>query len=462
MLVDKVRATISRYRMIEPGDKVLVALSGGPDSTALFHLLLALKDELSFSLFVAHLNHQLRGKEAEEDALFVRRLASEKGIPFKMAKVDVGRAALEQGLSLEEAARVVRYNFLFSLKKKLKMDKIAVGHTKNDQAETFLMRLIRGSGLAGLSAIYPTTLEGIIRPLIDVTRREIIDYLEGEGISYRIDSSNYDLFFMRNRVRRKLIPYLEEQFNPDMVNTLSRVAEVSRADDGFLSELARARFSEIASDIENGVSLDITRFLELPLSLKRRILRLAFLRVKGELRRLSYYHIDSIISLAERSEGKRLCLPRGIVAIKEGGAVIIREKEEVEKVSFRYILPVPGEAEIIELCRHFRTRVISREQFEREGRVFSSAYAALDRSKLSSLLEVRNRQPGDYFKPLGQGGGKKLKDFFIGRRVPARLRDTIPLFISDGDIAWIAGVEIGDRFKIMEDTREITLIEEVF
>lgn len=462
MLVEKVSSTISRYRMIEPGERILVALSGGPDSTALFHILLELQDKLSFSLVVAHLNHQLRGKEAEEDALFVRRLAKKKGVPVRVGKADVGKIAVTEGLSLEEAARIARYKFLFSLKKRLKMDKIAIGHTKDDQAETFLMRLIRGSGLAGLSAIYPTTEEGIIRPLIESARTEVIDYLRSKGISYRIDSSNYDLLFMRNRVRRELIPYLEEHFNPQVVSTLSRAAEIARVDDQFLTELAMERMGELASTDEGGISLDIARFLTLPLSLRRRVVRLAFLRVKGDIRRLSFNHVDSLLSLAEGDEGRMLSLPRGLIAFKEGGSLIIRERRETRRVSFRYLFSIPGEVEIPELSRRFRARIISREQFREEGRTFSPLYAALDRSKLSSTLEVRNRREGDYFHPLGAPGGKKLKDFFIARKIPAKLRDSIPLFLSNGDIVWIAGIEIGERFKVLPDTKEIVLIEEVF
>ena len=297
MLVDKVRETIRRLNLLEFGDKVLVAVSGGPDSVALLLILNNLRHEFGTSLHIAHLDHMLR-YESAKDAAFVKKLAGKLHLPITTARINVGSLAKKR--SLEEAAREARLDFLFKTAKRIKADKIALGHTKDDQAETVLMRLIRGAGLEGLRSILPKrNIRGfiVIRPLIEVTRDEIVKYLKDIKIKPRLDKTNLETKFLRNRIRNVLIPYLKK-FNPNIKDILADMTNNIGYDYDYLINVAQTALNNSKSRTKNSeIKINLEKFLKYPLAIQRMMIRLAIKDLKGDLRKISFQHWQEIEDL---------------------------------------------------------------------------------------------------------------------------------------------------------------------
>jgi tRNA(Ile)-lysidine synthase len=319
MMLDTVRQTIKRYRMLDKGDKVLIGVSGGPDSVSLLYVLSALRKELRLSLHIAHLDHMLR-RDSAKDRMFVEGLAARLRIPVSAQAIDV--MSLAKKGSLEEIAREARLDFFFRTAKKIKADKIALGHTRDDQAETILMRIIRGSGLHGLAGILPKRKMGnfeVIRPLIEVPRREINSFLKKKKIHARLDSSNLEDVYFRNRVRNKLIPLLRERYNPNISELLANMAQNVAADYEYLSAAAGRAFIRLKKGAGSGkVDLDFKGFLKLRPAVQRLILRLALSKVTGSTRRLTFQHIKEIEDLVlNRPVGSVVDLPRGTRIVKK-------------------------------------------------------------------------------------------------------------------------------------------------
>jgi len=456
----KVRRTLSRYRMIEAGDGVLVGVSGGPDSVSLLHLLWSLKEELGFSLAAAHLNHRLRGKESDGDEDFVRQMASKLGVQLITESVEVGTVAERESLNLEEAARRERYSFLLKTAKSLSLSKIAVGHTRSDQAETFLLRLLRGSGMRGLASIYPVKDSIFIRPLIETSREEIIAYLEENNLGYRVDSSNYDLSFKRNYIRGVLLPLLENSASKNIEEILSRTAEVLREEDDFLNSRTTHLFGKLARIEDGAVIFNASQLREQHLALRRRLLREAISHLKSDTLSITFDHGKKALQLLnEEKRGKRISLPDKVIIERRGGELVIRRKEPPPVEEFFYEVSLPGEAYIREVNQKFKLTSLPLEEFRRRYHLQAGGCAFLDRAKLSQPLIVRNRRSGDYFFPLGARGYTKLKNFLINKKIPREERDKLPLFISRGKICWVAGVQIGESFKVSDTTKEVVIIE---
>jgi len=460
MLLDKVRRTLSRYRMLEPGEGVLVGVSGGPDSVALFHLLWSLKEELGFSLVAAHLNHRLRSEESDGDEDFVRQIATKLGVRLVTESVEVGKVAERESLNLEEAARRERYKFLLKTAKTLSLSKIAIGHTRSDQAETFLQRLLRGSGMRGLASIYPVKDGIIIRPLIQTSREEVIAYLAENNLGYRVDSSNYDLSFQRNYIRGVLLPLLEKNVSKNIKEILSRTAEVLREEDDFLNSHTTHMFNKLARIEDGEVIFDISQIREQHLATRRRLLREGIVRLKGNTLRLTCRHGEEALQLLDPGKrGKRISLPDKVIIERRGGELVIRRKEPPPVEEFLYEVSLPGEVYIKEVNQKFKLTSLPIEEFKRHYHLKADGYAFLDRAKLSLPLTVRNRRRGDHFFPLGGRGYTKLKKILINKKTPREERDKIPLFISQGEICWVAKIQIGERFKVTNTTQEVVIIE---
>ncbi len=459
-LLLKVRKTLSRYRMIETGDGVLVGVSGGPDSVALLHILWNLKEEMGFSLVAAHLNHRLRGEESDGDEDFVRQMASKLGVRLITASVEVGKLAEREALNLEEAARRERYSFLFHTAQSLSLSKIAVGHTRSDQAETFLLRMLRGSGMRGLASIYPVKDSIFIRPLIETSRGEIIAYLEENNLGYRVDSSNYDLSFKRNYIRGILLPLLENNASKNIEEILSRTAEVLREEDDFLKSYTTHLFGKLARIEDEMVIFNVSQLMEQHLAIRRRLLREGISHLKSDTRRITFSHGEKALQLLnEENRGKRISLPGKIILERSGGELVIRRTEPPPVEEFLYKVSFPGEAYIKEVNQKFKLTSLPLEEFQRRYHLKAGGCAFLDRAKLSQPLIVRNRRSGDCFFPLGARGNTKLKNFLINKKIPREERDKLPLFISRGKICWVAGVQIGESFKVTDTTKEVVIIE---
>jgi tRNA(Ile)-lysidine synthase len=455
MILERIRKTIQEYNLFEKKDKILIAYSGGVDSTGLLHFLLELQEEWSFELFLGHFNHRLR-KMAEEDEQFVRRLARRYSLPLFVGSRDVRSHARSRKLNIEDAGRRLRYEFLKKTALEIGRAKVATGHTMTDQAETFLIRLMRGSGPRGLSGIYPRVEGVIVRPLIQVEREDIEAYLKERGIEFRIDESNFDRRFLRNRVRLDLLPYIKKNFEPEIVSQLGRITSIVREEESLLESIAQEKAQRAISKKEGRVSLDIKFLLSLPRALSRRILRSFIYELKGNLRNISFEGVESVLSL---KDGKEYPLGQDLILRRERGQVF-RKREALPKISYEYEWSGEGPLEIKEIGLKFEGKKIKKRsslclEFDDQTRGF------LDFGRLRFPLLIRNRRQGDRYRPLGAPGEKKLKEIMRAKRIPLPERERRPVFLSGNEIVWILGLSVSEKHKVEEGTSEIFKIEKL-
>jgi tRNA(Ile)-lysidine synthase len=447
--IKKVRRTILRHRMIRPGDKVVVGVSGGPDSVCLLHVLHRLADEMGHQLVVAHFVHGWRPAEDPYETDLVRKLAESLGLPFETAQPS---SAVQKGASSrEEAARDARYEFLDRVREKHRAARIALGHHLNDQAETLLMRLMRGSGGAGLSAIPPVRSQVIIRPLIEINRQEIEFYCREMNLSYAIDSSNLNVDLLRNRVRLELIPLLL-RYQPRLVELLGETASSLREESEFLESIAGEWIEREAAAASKGeMTIPLGTLVALPVALRKRVIRRSLSIVRGDIRRIGRKHIQSVDDLASsgRPQGS-LNLPDGVAVRKSYGSLHFVDQEKDAVREFCYVMEKPGTICIRELGKSLSLLIREIGECDRPG---SPSIAYLDAEKAPFPLAVRNFRPGDRFVPLGMTGHKKIKDFFIDLKVPAETRRTTPILVREEIPLWVAGYRIDDRFKLTSSTR---------
>jgi tRNA(Ile)-lysidine synthase len=452
-ILNTFRKTIQKYRLLEPGDRVLVAFSGGPDSMALLSLLLEVQPSMSLQLSLAHFNHRLRpGAAADEE--FSRQIAEQFRLPIQVGSADVRGFARKAGLNLEEAGRLLRYDFLKRAAVSAGANKIATGHTRNDQAETFLMRLFRGSGRRGLAGIFPALDGLVIRPLLEVERRELESYLKRKRVAFRRDESNSDRRYLRNRIRLELIPFLEKRFGHDVVSRLGRAAAIARDEEDLLEQTTRRKYQKVILVRDGRPSLRAYLLTALPPGLARRVVRQFILELKGNLRGISFQDVESVLHL---KEGKELRLKKDLTLRREAG-LIFRRVHPAQKIRYHYSWDGSRALEIKELGFAFRGKRLRKNaalDFNNEDRCY------LDCGKLRFPLIVRNRQPGDRYRPLGAPGQKKLKEIFRAKGVPPSERDKRPVFLSGGEIVWAPGLPVSENFKVRATTRVIFLIEQI-
>jgi tRNA(Ile)-lysidine synthase len=468
MIRRQFRKTIDRHAMLLPGDRVVLAVSGGPDSTALLALFRDLAPDLDLDLHVAHLNHGWRGRAAERDAEFVRRLAIRHRLPVTVGHVDPATwSAGGASSSREERARNLRYQFLRDTAAQVGARRVALGHTCDDQAETLLLRLLRGSGARGLAGIYPVVDDLFIRPLIEVRRRDVLAFLRQRRLRYRIDSSNRDLSLARNRLRRRLVPLMERSFNPRSVDALAHAAELLRDEDTYLSQAAESAYRVAALRRGEGVVLAARALHELPLALRRRVLRLALAAVRGDLRRITLGHVEQALRMLEAPGRRRMInLPGGLTISLGSGEIRVEPRDAAaaeppgEPPACREALcPIPGAVALPGFDLKIRATLASRVPDPAALKSTGLARAYLDADLLSGPLLIRPRRPGDRFMPLGGPGTRKVKSFLIDRKVPVEERGRIPLVLSGERIAWVVGHQIDDRFKVTATTRRILVLE---
>jgi tRNA(Ile)-lysidine synthase len=455
MLLTKVKETIKKYSLLSPGDRVLVAVSGGPDSVCLLSVLQTFANDLDLTLHIAHLDHMFRGKESADEALFVSELARTSGIPATIEKFNVPAYCLERGLSPQEGAREVRYNFLQRAAKTARASLIATGHTANDQAETFLMRLIRGAGASGLSAI-PPARENIVRPLIETTRDEVMKYLNERGLAFVTDSSNTKPVYTRNRIRMDVLPVLQ-RFNPRIVTTLAAEAGQLREEDEAVEGYCTTLSDSILLQKENAVFVKRNEFNTLPPAFRRRLLKKASDRAGMDSSGLSRIQIDEAIAfMAVAQTGRAMDLPPGLVIGREYDRFVLSARSGTQ--DFSHVIMIPGVTVIPELRMEIETLVAGQIPEERED--INYVWQALfDCDKIGPILTLRNRRPGDWFCPTGMGGKhKKIQDYFVDEKVPRRKRDLVPLLCSGEDILWIVGLRTDERFLANAETKKSLVV----
>lgn len=452
MILNTVKKTIKTHNLLQRKDKVLIAYSGGPDSTALLSLLLELRELWSLGLLLAHFNHKLR-PGAEKDEEFVKEVARKNSLPFFLGVKDVGRFAKERKLNTEEAGRKLRYDFLKKTATRVKANRIATGHTMSDQAETFLMRLLRGSGLRGLSGIYPAVEGMIIRPLIDVERKDIEAYLRERGLPYRVDESNFDRRFFRNKIRLELIPYIQKHFEPRIIPQLGRIASILQEEEALLEELGKEKAHKAIGEMGHKAVLKWKYLSSLPLALQRRVVREFLLRLKGDLREVSFTDVESVLSLGKEREFQ---LKKNFILKRQQDMVFLKERD-LPKIEYEYCWKGKNPLNIKKTGLSFEARKIKRKkltEFDFDDR----RVAFLDRGKLQFPLVVRSRRKGDRYQPLGAPGKKKLKEIMRAKGIPAEERERQPVFLSGKEIVWVLGLPVSEKFKIDEKTEEVFII----
>jgi tRNA(Ile)-lysidine synthase len=442
LLRKKVLRYIREHALCSPGDTLIVAFSGGADSTALLDILANLPGH-NLELVVAHLNHLLRGAEADDDELFARAAAERYGCPFALARVDVAVLARQTGVSLEEAGREARYAFLREVAVKHAAVAVAVGHHKGDQAETILLRLLRGAGGSGLSGMRPKNSAGtIVRPLLFLRRPEIEAYLHKRGLSWREDSSNAEIRFLRNRIRHELLPYLES-FNTDVEERLYRTAEALAADEEVLAAAAAGAFLRAVAVTASGADADIEALCREPLALRKRLYRQAIEIVKGDLRRISSTHLAAIDKLVFAARpNSELVLPGGIRVIRAYRLLrFTLQREEPLSGGGELLIARPGD---YTLPCGGRLLIEESSESAATGHATGVNTLVILAGQLQFPLTVRYFRAGDRFIPSGMTGRKKLKNLFIDRKIPLQTRKRIPLLADRGEIVWVCGVQAAE------------------
>lgn len=455
-LPERVLATIRRHDLIPAGTHVLAAVSGGADSVALALVLARLAPTGGFTLAgIAHLHHGLRGADADADQAFVEALAARLGVSCITAREDVAARAAESGESIETAARRLRYAFLENAASKARADRIATGHTADDQAETVVMRLMRGAGLHGLSAIRPRNGR-VIRPLIEIRRSAIEAFLREPGEPWREDASNADIALARNRVRHEALPALKAIGGEGVVDALARTAALIQDD---ADELDRLAIEMSAGVVLPDGALDMAALAAAGPALARRVIRAALEQAAGG-HFLSLEHVEAVRSLMKEGGARRIQLP-GLVASREGGRIRIAPAAAAgsRQAPFETLLPVPGSAGV-----PGTGLVMSAEV----GRVTPPELAAL-RARADAVavqgvepgrLTVRSRRPGDALRPLGAPGRRKLQDVFVDRKIGRDERDRVPLVVDDrGRIVWVVGHTIADEFRVTSPEASVLLLK---
>lgn len=462
---ERIVRAIRQSHMIAADDHVLVGVSGGIDSIVLLYALYQLRNRLHISVSAAHLNHQFRGAEAARDAEFVRQFCERFAIPCYIESRDVPALIRQTKLSPQDAARQVRYQVFEAVAERINAQKIATAHHADDQAETVLLALIRGAGLHGLGGIQPVVNSRIIRPLITTTREQIETFADAEHLPYMFDSSNASRKYLRNAIRLDLLPMLKQKFQPAIAARLNAYAQTFREDACFIDKIAGEHYLQICERVPQGVRIHLERFRQEEPTLQRAILYKAFDELTGLRHVLETRHVRAVIDLlTQKTPGKRLALPQGIVAIhahewgcfqRKSAGVTSNGSGNVERKETA--VEIPG------------TTIFGAYRIDMKllANPFPGTYAAsepqtsagwthyVDYDRLCPPITVRCRRAGDAFHPFGMTGTKRVKKFFIDRKVPQEQRNTIPVLTDKHGLICIIGFTIDDRVKLTEQTEQV-------
>ena len=442
------------------GQRVGVAVSGGPDSVLLLHFMKELAREVGLTLAAVHFNHHLRGTESDGDEALVRDLAPSLQMEYLRSEADVGRVARERHGNLEAVARDLRYRYFFSLVDQSRLDLVATAHTANDQAETVLMRLLRGTGTRGLGGIYPLLEGKVARPFLGITRDEVMQEVTVRGLPYRMDSSNLNLRLQRNKVRNELLPLLTKEYNPGIIPLLNQFADRARDDEACLERLARDRAHPWRVHIGREERIPIRALLDFPPALARRVLRQMLQSVRGSLQGLTHAHIESLRRFAGKAQsGKVQTLPGGTVARKEFSWLVVGPPAREPAVGgFYYPVTFPGEIAVRELGCSFHFKILNRDDLGKGYNV--SKLVGLDPEKLQGDIVLRNWRAGDSFCPIGSRGVRKLKEFFRERKIPEGRRKGWPVMLCAEQIVWVRGFPPAKGVAATDQSRLVLMVEE--
>jgi tRNA(Ile)-lysidine synthase len=463
MLFDRVKRTIDRYRLLKKGDRLIVGVSGGVDSMVLLHLLNACREIFDLSLIVAHVNHGFRPEESEREAELVQKESARFRLPLEYGKFNVREFQKLGGLSPQEAARRIRFHFFYDLLHKHHAQKIVLGHHADDQVETVLLRLIRGSGLRGLKGILPIREGKVIRPLLEVWREEIDSFALEKKVPFLSDSSNLRNDYLRNRIRLTLIPFIEKEYQPHFKEILLRTSTILREEDDYLERGTGEAYQKIVHEAKDTLSFKFLEYQSLHRAIQWRVIKKILDRVldggmvmqeRGGAEVLKVFQ-----NLNQSSPSFLLKLPFGFWVEKRYDVVVFEKREMKPFPPFEYELISPGHTFVEEIGKEVIIEETDRGQFKNYSGPPDTAL--MDCESLQFPLKMRNFRPGDRFCPLGVKGTQKLKDFFIDHKVPKFERPSVPLLISEERIAWVVGYRIDERVKITEKTKRVLRVKVV-
>ncbi len=485
-VIDNVIKTIDSFNMVQKGDRILISVSGGPDSVFLTYIFYYLKKDLDLTILGFHLDHLTRNGQSTKDALFVERLYKKLSIELIKKKLDVGKWCRQKKLTFQEGARKLRIELLIEACKKNNIDKIALGHNTDDNIETFLMRLIRGAGSRGLSGMQPVR-DKFIRPLINTPRKDIINYLEENDIRYCIDKTNLENIYFRNKIRNSLIPFIKENFLKKFDKNLIKSIELLRAENDFIINYSENKLIQIAyfnkepgKNYINFIKVPVLEISSMPDAVRRRVILSGIEKIKGNLIDISSSNINDILKICRMGGGrKEINISKNIVLIKDYRDIyifninrldklpkelkaLLCEKKKVEEGS------TSGKQLEVGIGKRIKSEEFGIEIFSEvldayktrvDFNLIKSMEAFVDYDKIKFPVKVKRWASGDRFFPLGMKKEKKLHDFFIDCKVSRNYRRQVPIFIDREKIIWIGNYRIDERVKINESTKKVLHIK---
>ncbi len=457
----KVIKYIKTNGLINEGDRVLVAFSGGPDSVCLLNMLNELKEKFNIEVGAVHINHMLRGEEADIDEEYVKEFCQQKSIPCYVKRIDIKKYSKEKRMSSETAGRKARYDFFEEISQKENYNKIATAHNANDQAETVLFRMIRGSGIEGLGGIKNFRDNKIIRPILCLSREEVELYIKNNNLKPRIDKTNFERDYNRNKIRLDILPYIKKNFNENIIETLNRMSLQLQKDNQFLEEEALKIYKQYCANKNEYFIIKRDTFSNNE-AIVTRVIRKCLINYSKQNFDFEMKHIYEIIQLFNKETGKVINMPNGIIAENIYGDIILKKnnKKHSNNYNENVILrkDLINDSSIIFGDYEITFNVLDNNEKNKQNIKKDSFTRYFNFDKIENIITIRTRQNGDKIKPFGMKGSKKLKDVFINMKVPKELRDSIPIICFDYNIAYISGYKISEDYKVLNTNRKILKI----
>lgn len=455
---EKVLEYIEKYHMIEKKDGILVAVSGGPDSICLLHILKWMEKPYQLRLVAVHVNHMLRGENAYRDERYVREVCKSWDIPCHVYRANIKKISKERGISIEEAGRETRYDYFYGMKEKFHLQKIALGQHGDDNAETILMRILRGTGPKGLSGISPYRKDGVIRPLLCCSRKEIEKYCAINDLFPRIDESNLESIYFRNKIRLEVIPYLEK-YNRNLKLHLRHMGEMIGEQQDYIDAEMEKLWIKNAKISKDSITLPYDWLNHLSEFVQKGMLRRSINWVKDNLKEIEFTHMQLFVNMLKDTENTVwiLELPQGVRVKRQYQQIIVKKEEKKKKIFFQYPLQIEEKSFIPEIHMEIYAHLEKKEKIDIIKSDSNTFY--FDFEKVGRELFIRNRRPGDVFQPLRGKGTKKLKDYFIDLKIPREKRDEIPIIANKEGVIWVVGYRPNKRYIVDSDTKVVLTIQ---
>jgi len=459
-----IKKTIKEHELISVGDKIIVGLSGGVDSVALLRMLIEISREFSLSIHPIYIHHNIR-EEANIDVDFCKNLCKNLKVSCEIVYVDVPKLVRESKRSEEEVARNLRYEALRNYKTKIGGTTIAIAHHKEDQAETIIHRFIRGSGGLGLIGMAYKNKD-LIRPLLDFSKVDLVDYVKTSQLDHVVDESNTDTKYTRNKIRHELLPYLQKEFNPNITNSLVRLSGILTEDEKYMENEAKKAYKKVA---ESNSEIDVGLLGQYPKAIIRRVIRLSILKYKGDLKNIEYSHIERISGLLHQQSGKRVTLCEDIVVLKEFNVLKYFRENSRDKSLDGFSInldTVPIKGYIQEANIAFSIRQIEQDEYKGlinykdSFKISQNVYTKwFDYDKIKTDLVLRSRKTGDFIQIHKDGGSKSIKKVFIDKKIPGSKRNTIPLLANGKEIIWVVGLRDNPAYRVTVESKNIIEVE---